>query len=136
MGNEMNNNNLNEINEINFGHFQIFSEELKDNLLLPLNKLEDKISNDLNEIDNFIHDNKYSKEEQEQKNINEKSFEENDDENIDTNVKYAESKKKIRDFINKINFENEDSEKFVNDFSKEIIHANNTREILFKILMN
>ena len=132
MGNEMNNNNLNEINEINFGHFQIFSEELKDNLLLPLNKLEDKISNDLNEIDAFIHDNNYIKDEQ--KNINEKSFE-NDDENIDTNVKYAESKKKIRDFINKINFENEDSEKFVNDFSKEIIHANNSREMLFKILM-
>jgi len=133
----MDNNNLNEINEINFGHFQIFSEELKDNLLLPLNKLEDKISNDLNEIDNFIHENNFNnEEEQEQKNLNEKSFDDIDDENINTNVKNAESKKKIRDFINKINFENDDYEKFVNDFSKEIIHANNTREILFKLLMN
>ena len=45
-------------------------------------------------------------------------------------------KKKIREFINKINFDCDDNEKFINDFSKEIIHANNSREILFKILMN
>ena len=40
MGNEINNNNhLNEIDVINFGHFQINSEEIKNNLLEPLNKL-------------------------------------------------------------------------------------------------
>ena len=123
MGNEFNNNNhLNEIDVINFGHFQINSEEIKNNLLEPLNKLEDKISNDLNEIDNFINENNFNVEEEE------KIIEEDDDEeNINTNVKYAESKKKIREFINKINFDSDDNEKFINDFSKEI---------LFKILMN
>jgi hypothetical protein len=126
MGNEINvNNNLNEIEEINFGHFQIFADDLKNNLLEPLNKLEEKISNDLNEIDNFINENDFNEE---------KNIENEENENI--NVKYAESKKKIREFINKINFDYDDSEKFINDFSKEIIHANNSREILFKILMN
>ena len=66
MGNEINNNNhLNEIDVINFGHFQINSEEIKNNLLEPLNKLEDKISNDLNEIDNFINENNFNVEEEE-----------------------------------------------------------------------
>ena len=97
MGNEINNNNhLNEIDVINFGHFQINSEEIKNNLLEPLNKLEDKISNDLNEIDNFINENNFNVEEEE------KIIEEEDEENINTNVKYAESKKKFENLLIKL----------------------------------
>jgi hypothetical protein len=130
MGNEQYHNIYD--NEINFGHFQLFSEDLNKNLLIPVNKLEDKISNELKEIDNFINENSFKEENDEEKIIEEeKSFDENYD--IDTNLKKAETKKKIRDFINKISFE---SDAFVNDFSKEIIHINNTRENLFKFLMN
>ena len=133
MGNENIHNNVFDT-EINFGHFQLFSEDLNKNLLIPINKLEDKISNELKEIDNFINENSFKEEEEvdeEKIIVDEKSFDENND--IDTNIKKAEAKKKIRDFINKINFE---SDTFINDFSKEIIHINNTRENLFKFLMN